>query len=168
LRSLDAVAQCSLSGHIGVATRSLPRAQVDPTLVGARGYMPIHLAAQRRKADVVKLLAARDDALESHYRLSTDDKVSKRARASVACKLAVLLKFHTRLKRAHREAGGESLLLRCRKATLMARLDQSNVPWPTIDVCRRRDADFLLSSKLAISYQEMAVLETSMALVPGS
>jgi hypothetical protein len=90
-----------------------------------------------------------------------NERVDERARERAASKVAVLLDFHTRLKRALREADGESLLLRCHKTMLMARLDQSNVPWPTIDVCRRRDADFLLSSKLAISDEDIDILAHS-------
>jgi hypothetical protein len=91
-----------------------------------------------------------------------NETLSECDRERAASKLAVLLDLHTRLKRGLREAGGESLLLRCHKAMSVVRLDQSNVPWPTIDVCRRRDTDFLLSSKLlAISDEDIDILARS-------
>jgi hypothetical protein len=101
-------------------------------------------AAQQGLVEVVKLLAARSDVLQHYTDLSRDGSLSDAGAQRVTAKLGVLLNFHRRMHQAPQEVGGESLLSRCHKFMLVnRRVNQSQVPRTSIEVCRRRDAAFI-------------------------
>jgi Ankyrin repeats (3 copies) len=143
-------------GHVEVV-RLLSNSRVDVNKADNDGLTPLDVAARRGHAEVVKLLAARSDVLQDYVRLSMDWSLSAAVAQRTTAKLGVLLNFHHRMHRALQEAGGESLLSRCHKFMLVnRRVDQSQVPRPSIEMCRRRDVAFI--AKLAIGQQDMETL----------
>jgi Ankyrin repeats (3 copies)/Ankyrin repeats (many copies) len=144
-------------GHVEIVSRLLSNSRVDVNKADNDGLTPLDVAARRGHAEVVKLLAARSDVLQDYVRLSMDWSLSAAVAQRTTAKLGVLLNFQHRMHRALQEAGGESLLSRCHKFMLVnRRVDQSQVPRPSIEMCRRRDVAFI--AKLTIGQQDMETL----------